>query len=68
MPEPWALVFQPFPLSAVLESLNSGFRSEMAMGIDSIPQQVALLPNSGGLHAMKEAVIIAFMLDLAGTG
>ncbi len=57
-----ALVFQQFTLADVMQSLYKGFQTGMALWVTDIPDRVDLLLNRGGLYALSEAVIVAFMV------
>lgn len=57
-----ALIFQKFTLADVLQSLYKGFHFDMAHWVDSVPERAALLLNRGGLYALNDAVIVAFMV------
>lgn len=55
-----ALLFQPYNLTNVLQSLYKGFHTDMAAWMGDISERVQILLNRGGLYALSEAVIIAF--------
>ena len=57
-----ALTFQPYTFTDVLVSLKSGFHTDMVAGLSEVPEQVAILLNRGGLYALIEAIVIAFMV------
>jgi NhaC family Na+:H+ antiporter len=57
-----ALVFQRFTLADVMQTLYKGFHTSMAPWADSIPDQVSQLLNRGGLYALSEAIVVAFMV------
>ncbi|MEL6821389.1 MAG: Na+/H+ antiporter NhaC [Calditrichota bacterium] len=55
-----SLVFQPFGLSDIFQSMYKGFHTSMATWVDSPAENVQTLLNRGGLYALIDAVIIAF--------
>ena len=57
-----ALVFQPFPLADVLQSLAHGFDAAMVPGAEALPAGVATLLTRGGVYALIEAVVIAMLV------
>lgn len=57
-----ALLFQRYTLTDVLQTLNKGFHTDMATWAGAVPEQVATLLNRGGLYALNEAIVIAFMV------
>ena len=57
-----ALLFQRFTLADVLLALRSGFHTDMITWIDAFPEEVVTLLNRGGLYALIEAIVIAFMV------
>lgn len=57
-----ALIVQRFTIGDVMQSLHSGFNLAMAPWAGEPSSQVTMLLNRGGLYAMKEAVVVAFMV------
>lgn len=57
-----ALCFQKFTLTDVLQTLIKGFDVSMAPWAGTLPDGVVTLLNRGGLYALIEAIIIAFMV------
>ena len=57
-----ALLFQKFTLTDVLFSLHKGFNTSMAPWAGEIPERAAELLNRGGLYALNEPIVIAFMV------
>lgn len=59
-----ALIFQPFSLADVLQSLYRGFNTEMAPWGVGVTEQVMTLLNRGGLYALIDAIVVAVMVFL----
>lgn len=57
-----SLIFQQFTLTDVINSVYKGFDTGMATWVDNVPEQISVLLNRGGLYALNEAIIIAFMV------
>lgn len=57
-----AIVFQSFSLTDVLASVHKGFDTEMADWVEDVPESISVLLNRGGLYALSEPIIIAFMV------
>ncbi len=57
-----ALLFQQFTLADVLQSLNRGFSSDMAIWMSNVPERTAELVDRGGLYSMSEAIFVAFLV------
>ena len=57
-----ALVFQQFSSTDVINSVHQGFDTGMVTWVDVVPEQVSALLNRGGLYALNEPIIIAFMV------
>lgn len=57
-----ALLFQRYTLTDVLQTLNKGFHTDMAVWATAVPERVATLLNRGGLYALIEAIVVAFMV------
>ncbi|MFK7767263.1 MAG: Na+/H+ antiporter NhaC [Mariniblastus sp.] len=57
-----ALTFQSFTLTDVLASVYKGFDTNMANWVEDIPEPISVLFNRGGLYALSEPIIIAFMV------
>lgn len=56
------LVFQPFSLTDVMTCVHKGFHTDMVTWVDEIPDSISVLLNRGGLYALNEPIIIAFMV------
>jgi NhaC family Na+:H+ antiporter len=56
------LVYQRFTLSDVILTLHKGFDTNMITWTSDIPEKIAVLLNRGGLYALIDAIIIAFMV------
>lgn len=57
-----ALLFQRFTLADVLQTLYKGFHVDMAPWAGALPDRAVILLNRGGLYALNEAIVIAFMV------
>ncbi len=57
-----ALLIQRFSFTDVVMVLHHGFSVDMAPWMESVPEQAALLLNRGGLYALIEPIIIAFIV------
>lgn len=57
-----ALVFQPYTLADVLQSLYRGFDAAAMAGAAGLPEGVATLLNRGGLYALIDAIVVAIMV------
>jgi NhaC family Na+:H+ antiporter len=57
-----ALVFQQFSLTDVIASVHKGFHTDMVTWAGTVPDQISVLLNRGGLYALNEPIIIAFMV------
>ena len=57
-----AVIFQSFTTTDVIQSVYKGFDTEMATWMTDIPEQIPVLLNRGGLYALSEPIIIAFMV------
>ena len=57
-----ALVFQQFTLTDVITSVHTGFHTDMVTWAGTIPEEISVLLNRGGLYALNEPIIIAFMV------
>lgn len=57
-----AICFQSFTIDDVVASLHKGFDANMATWLPSIPEKISDLLNRGGLYALNDAIIIAFMV------
>ena len=58
-----ALVFQPYALADVLQSLYRGFdTATMAPASGPVPEAVTTLLDRGGLYALIDAIVIAMMV------
>ncbi|MEM8930749.1 MAG: Na+/H+ antiporter NhaC [Acidobacteriota bacterium] len=56
------LAFQRFTISDVLQTLHRGFDLDMAPWATGLPEQVVVLLERGGLYALIDAIVIAFMV------
>jgi NhaC family Na+:H+ antiporter len=56
------LLVQPFALSAVFESLVTGFTVDLAPWAGSLPDGVRTLVERGGLYSMQQAIFVAFLV------
>lgn len=59
-----ASVFQDYTFADVVQTLNKGFHTDMAVGKTDIPENVSALFNRGGLYALNEAIIVALFVFL----
>ena len=58
-----SLVFQQFSLTDVVASVHKGFDVSMASDwAPEVPERFQILLNRGGLYALADAIIIAFMV------
>ncbi|GAB5535400.1 MAG: Na+/H+ antiporter NhaC [Rubricoccaceae bacterium] len=57
-----ALVFQPFALSDVLQTLYKGFDTSMAPWATGVTENVTTLLDRGGLFALIDAIVVAIMV------
>ncbi|MDG1874345.1 MAG: Na+/H+ antiporter NhaC family protein [Mariniblastus sp.] len=57
-----AVVCQGFTVTDVMASLHQGFDTEMVTWAGEIPEPISVLLNRGGLYALSEPIIIAFMV------
>jgi len=57
-----ALLIQQFTLADILQSLNRGFSTDMAVWMSEVPTRTAELVNRGGLYSMSEAIFVAFLV------
>jgi Na+:H+ antiporter, NhaC family len=57
-----ALVFQRFTLTDVVQSIHRGFNTSMVSPPVTVPDEVGKLLNRGGLYALNEAIMTAFMV------
>ena len=56
------MTYQPFSFTDVIASLHKGFDCRMATWVPDVPVEISVLLNRGGLYALNEAIIIAFMV------
>lgn len=56
------LIFQKFTITDVVQALYKGFHIDMAIWVGAVPEQVVTLVNRGGLYALNESIVIAFMV------
>lgn len=57
-----ALLFQDYSPDSLIQSLYKGFEADMAVWMTSIPENVRVLVGRGGLYALSEPIVIAFMV------
>jgi len=57
-----ALIFQPFPLADVFQSLYKGFDTSMAPWATGVTENVTTLLDRGGLFALIDAIVVAIMV------
>lgn len=57
-----ALIFQDYTLQNIIQTLLKGYEVNMAVWESSIPENVAVLFNRGGLYALNEAIFFTFMV------
>ena len=53
---------QNFTTTDIVASVHRGFDVTMATWVDEVPEKVQILLNRGGLYALNEPIIIAFMV------
>jgi len=57
-----AAVFQGYSVANIVQSVYKGFDTTMATWATGIPENVSVLLNRGGLYALNDAIITAFMV------
>ena len=57
-----ALFTQDYSLQSLIQTLLKGFDVDMATWMTSIPENVSVLFNRGGLYALNEAIFFTFMV------
>ncbi|NER15373.1 Na+/H+ antiporter NhaC [Leptobacterium flavescens] len=57
-----ALIFQGYSLQDLVQTLLKGYNVNMAVWESSVPENVAVLFNRGGLYALNEAIFFTFMV------
>ncbi len=58
-----ALLIQPFTITDVVDSVYTGFNTvSMVTWVEAVPPQVSVLLDRGGLYALNDAIITAFMV------
>jgi len=63
-----ALCIQNFELSHLIDTLNTGFRTNMANWMTEVPSQLEVLFNRGGLYELNEVIVFTLMaLTFIGT-
>jgi NhaC family Na+:H+ antiporter len=63
-----SLIFQNFGISDVMETLKSGFNTNMVTWISEVPDQLNVLFNRGGLYELNEVIVFTLMaLTFIGT-
>ena len=63
-----ALIFQGFSIDSVVDTLNKGFNTDMAVWITDTPTKLGVLFNRGGLFELNEVIVFTLMaLTFIGT-
>jgi len=57
-----ALIIQSFSFDDVVSTLLHGFKLEMAVGAENMPEQIYTLFERGGLYALIDAIVFALMV------
>ena len=57
-----ALAYQQFSLTDVMAIVHKGFDTKFVTWTDNVPEEISVLLNRGGLYALSEPIIIAFMV------
>jgi Na+:H+ antiporter, NhaC family len=57
-----ALIFQPYSLDNVVNTLNKGFDTSMATWMTDVPENVVTLFTRGGLYELSFAIMLAFVI------
>lgn len=57
-----AVIFQDFSSEFVIYSLYKGFDTSMATWIDTVPENISVLFNRGGLYELSEPAIITIIV------
>ncbi|MHA7100711.1 Na+/H+ antiporter NhaC [Roseivirga pacifica] len=57
-----ALIFQPYSLDNVVNTLNKGFDTSMATWMTDVPENVMILFTRGGLYELSFAIMLAFVI------
>ena len=57
-----ALFFQDYSLQSLIQTLLKGFHVDMATWAGTVPENVIVLFNRGGLYALNEAIFFTFMV------
>jgi NhaC family Na+:H+ antiporter len=56
------LFTQDYSLDSMIQTLLKGFHVDMATWMTSVPENVSVLFNRGGLYALNEAIFFTFMV------
>jgi NhaC family Na+:H+ antiporter len=57
-----AFIFQGYSVANIFQSVYKGFDTTMATWVDEVPDRLSVLLNRGGLYALNDAIITAFMV------
>jgi NhaC family Na+:H+ antiporter len=57
-----ALIFQDYSFEDVIQSVYKGFDTSMAVWQNTIPENISVLFNRGGMYALNDAIIIALFV------
>lgn len=57
-----ALFIQDYSLQSLIQTLLKGYHVDMATWMPSVPENVSVLFNRGGLYALNEAIFFTFMV------
>ncbi|WP_396591948.1 Na+/H+ antiporter NhaC [Allomuricauda sp. R78024] len=60
----FALLFQGYGFEDVIQSVYKGFHTNMAVWQKTVPENISVLFNRGGLYALNDAIIIALFVFL----
>jgi len=57
-----ALLFQPYSSADIMATIHKGFEVKMAYWAQSLPDNIHILFNRGGLYELNEAIIFSIMV------
>ncbi len=57
-----AFLFQDYSFDDIVQTLYKGFDADMASWAGTVPESVRVLTGRGGLYALSEPIVIAFMV------
>ena len=57
-----ALIVQNYSLENIMQTLLKGYNVEMAIWTTTLPENIGVLFNRGGLYALNEAIFFTFMV------